>query len=194
MDVKRTVHGVGYNSGGRHIVSIKCMRTSTYMTWYNMMTRCYSEKLHNRLPQYKNCEVDEVWKDFQGFAEWYEGHDFAGLGYHLDKDLLVSGNELYSPDNCCLLPQELNKLITSGKRSRDCLVGTHWSKRAEKWLSSVSVDNKQVHLGTFDTELEAHLAYIKSKEILVRQEALFWFGKVEPRAYEALISWRYNPA
>lgn len=74
------------------------------------------------------------------------------------------------------------------------MVGTYWSKRAEKWLSSVSVDNKQVHLGSFDTELEAHLAYIKSKEVLVRQEALFWFGKVEPRAYEALISWRYNPA
>ncbi len=192
MGIKRKVHGVGYNSGGKHVISIKGMRTHTYMTWYNMMTRCYSKKLHERCPQYEVCEVSADWQDFQNFAEWYENHELSGLGYHLDKDLLVQGNHIYSAETCCLIPQQLNKIITTGRVRRDCMVGTFRQKQSDKWLSVLSIDNKQVYLGSFSTELEAHKAYIKAKERLVRERAALWIDKVELRAYEALTRWSYR--
>lgn len=194
MTIKRTVLGIGYNSGGVHIVSVDGMRTHTYMTWYNMMTRCYSKKLHNRFSQYAVCEVIDEWHNFQNFADWYTNHEFYGLGYDLDKDLLVPNNKIYSPDTCCLIPQELNKLITTGKVVRKCMVGASWNRRNNKWLSTISVNGKQIYLGSFSTELGAHKAYIEEKESIVRASADLWFGKIEAKAYEALTIWSYSSA
>jgi hypothetical protein len=39
------------------------------------------------------------------------------------------------------------------------LVGAHWHKRQQVWRSHFSKNGKQVHLGNFKTELEAHKAY-----------------------------------
>lgn len=194
MNIKRTVCGVGYVGVGRHITSVKGVRTHTYMAWYNMMTRCYSKKLHERLPQYEFCEVSEEWQNFQNFAEWYESHEFSGLGYHVDKDLLKDGNTVYSAENCCLLPQEINKLITAGRIRSNSLQGTSWREESKVWRSSITKSGKVVYLGSFDTEIEAHLAYVKAKEDLVRNEAGSWLGKIEQRAYEALVNWSCKPS
>ena len=189
MTIRRRVHGVGYKGVGRHVVSVKTVRTHTYMTWYNMMTRCYSKKLHERCPQYAICEVDEIWHNFQNFADWYESNKFSKMGYHLDKDLIVSGNNIYSPKNCCLIPQELNKSIITRQKKGGSLMGTHWHKRAGKWVASVSNKGKQVYLGSFNTELEAYAAYVKAKTALVREQAIYWSEKIEPRAFSALMRW-----
>ncbi len=34
----------------------------------------------------------------------------------VDKDLFGDGSKLYSPDNCCILPQGLNTLLTNCKK------------------------------------------------------------------------------
>jgi hypothetical protein len=46
------------------------------------------------------------------------------------------------------------------------LRGVSWHKQNSKWQSEIRINNKRIYLGTFKTELEAHLAYInKLKEI-----------------------------
>jgi hypothetical protein len=37
--------------------------------------------------------------------------------------------------------------------------GVSWHKRSNKWTSRISLDNKSIHLGMFDCELKASLAY-----------------------------------
>ena len=37
--------------------------------------------------------------------------------------------------------------------------GVHWNKRRKKWAASIRFDNKTYHLGCFDSELAAALAY-----------------------------------
>lgn len=194
MDIKRTVHGVGYVGVGRHIISVKGMRTHTYMTWYNMMTRCYCKKLHQRLPQYAVCEVSEDWKNFQNFAEWYESHELHGLGYHLDKDLLVRGNTTYSVERCCLIPQELNKLITAGRFQSNNLQGVNWSKQSKTWRASVNLKGKSIHLGFFATDISAHEAYVKAKEAIVREAAIEWRDRIMEATYSALTNWKFKHA
>jgi hypothetical protein len=40
--------------------------------------------------------------------------------------------------------------------------GVFWHKRNKKWISSITIDRKQKHLGYFDEEYDAHLAYQKA--------------------------------
>lgn len=66
------------------------------------------------------------WKeDYQNFVEWlenielpkhnttlYEFETYKKLaGYELDKDYLVIGNSLYSPETCCLIPHDFNMAL-----------------------------------------------------------------------------------
>ena len=70
---------------------------------------------------YKGVEVCEEWYNFQNFAEWCEtqkflnAKDVKGKSYQLDKDILVKGNKIYSPDTCCFVPPEINSLFINAK-------------------------------------------------------------------------------
>jgi hypothetical protein len=45
--------------------------------------------------------------------------------------------------------------------------GVSWNKKANKWHSRLNIKNKAIHLGYFNCELAAHIAYInKLKEIV----------------------------
>ena len=46
------------------------------------------------------------------------------------------------------------------------LTGAFWHKRLNKWQSSISINNKTIHLGYFDTEIEANEAYKDTKKKL----------------------------
>ena len=43
------------------------------------------------------------------------------------------------------------------------LVGVSWDTACQKWRATIGVRGKSKHLGYFDTEQEAHSAYLKAK-------------------------------
>jgi len=45
-------------------------------------------------------------------------------------------------------------------------LGVSWSKEKKKWKSQASIDNTTRHIGYFDDEYEAHLAYKKARNII----------------------------
>lgn len=105
-------------------------------------------------------------------------------GEHLDKDLLYEGNTVYSPKTCLLIPQEVNKFMTDRARFRG------------KYPLGVDLQNKkfrarcaglgegEIHLGTFQTEEEAHQAYLKCKGELA---IILAARQDDPRVSEALL-------
>jgi hypothetical protein len=43
--------------------------------------------------------------------------------------------------------------------------GYYWNKPTKKWKAQIYLNGKQIHLGSYDTEEEARVAYLRAKEI-----------------------------
>lgn len=44
--------------------------------------------------------------------------------------------------------------------------GVCWYKRVKKWTTQIKINNKLIHLGYYETELEAHTIYSKALELM----------------------------
>jgi hypothetical protein len=73
---------------------------------------------------------------------------------HINGDLLC--NHL---DNLRIVSHKENQ------HNRTKAKGYYWSKQNKKWHAKIAVNYKTIHLGHFDTEQEAHTAYIQAKLI-----------------------------
>ena len=160
-----------------------------YRAWYAMIQRCYSEKYQESYPTYKGCTVSEEWLTFSNFKRWMEKQDFKGM--HLDKDLLLEGNKVYSADTCVFVTPLVNTFINGNGASRgEWLIGASWHKRKDKFQSHCSnhLINKLEHLGYFTTEMEAHKAWLKRKLELAHELAAI---QTDERIAKSLID-RYS--
>lgn len=185
------VYGVGIYSTGKYDSTKDKRQTVVYKAWNDMLRRCYSEKYHAKKPTYIDCDVCCDWLDFQAFAHWYVNHKYFGMSYQLDKDLLSTGNKIYCPDSCTLIPQEINKLLTnSGATRGQYPQGVNYHKRVRRFGANMNKNNKKQHLGYFDTIEDAANAYKAAKEAHVKDIANAYKDVIDIRAYNALMSWQ----
>ena len=141
-----------------------------YRRWRDMIRRCYSSQYHETRPTYKDCYVSEEWKYFNNFKAWMKKQDWVGM--ELDKDILVPGNKIYSPEYCLFIPQELNSLLTdSGSTRGNFPIGACFHKSEGKFHARCSVDGKNKYLGSFTTPEAASLAYRQFKSNLIIKTA-----------------------
>ena len=103
-----------FKLNGKWAKYVTCTRNQTraYNTYTNMVNRTKpGGKVQSKKPAYIG--TTNGFGDFQSFANWSVQQVGYGVpGYQLDKDLLVKGNKVYSPENCCFLPGEINSAIT----------------------------------------------------------------------------------
>lgn len=184
------VCGVGYLGVGCHTENIDRKTDPTYDVWKSMIRRCYSTKSFLKHPSYIDCTVDKSWHCFQVFAEWYKSHEYYGLSYHLDKDILVKGNKVYSPETCLMIPLELNALtVNNGNCKTSYPVGVHYNESKGLYESQLSINNNLSYLGAFESIYEASQSYILAKESHVKEKAIEWKDRIDSRAFEALMAW-----
>lgn len=158
----KLVQGVGVNDADYAITGCPF-----YRRWCSMLQRCYSEKLHERYPTYKDCSVCEEWLTFSNFKSWMEQQDWEGK--HLDKDILVEGNKVYSPETCSFVSNIVNNFFNNPHtNSSDLPIGAVWYKTTEKYLSSCRnpFTNKLENLGYYECPQEAHSAWLTRKKEL----------------------------
>ena len=186
-----SVYDVGI-SGTKYPPTINDVKTKEYGLWQNMLERCYNDTFKKKRPTYEGCEASENFKSFEYFYEWCNKQiGFGNEGWHLDKDLLTKGNKVYSEDSCIFIPNEINLLLTKRTTSRGKhLIGVCWHNASKSFIAMVNKNKgKQEYLGCFKTELEAFNAYKVAKEAFVKEQANKWKGKIDDRAYEALMKY-----
>ena len=189
-----SVHGIGV-TGAKCPTKINGVQTKEYVLWADMLRRCYSDTFKKRHPTYEGCEVSDNFKYYEYFYEWcHKQIGFGNKGWHLDKDLLIKGNKVYSEDSCIFIPKEVNSLLVKSEVSRgEYLIGVYWCKTKNAFKAQVGKNKgKQEHLGSFKTEIEAFNAYKVAKEAFIKEQANKWKGKIDGRAYEALMKYTVN--
>ena len=186
-----SVYSVGI-VGVKYPISEGGVNTKEYVLWKNMLERCYSGIYKKKHPTYIGCEVSDNFKSYTYFYEWcHKQIGFGNKDWHLDKDLLVKGNKVYSEDSCVFIPKEINLVLTKRTASRgEHLIGVHWHSKSKVFVAQVNKNKgNQEWLGVFKTEIEAFNAYKQAKEAFVKEFANKWEGKIDDRAYEALMNY-----
>ena len=187
-----SVHGVGIV--GDEPTSLCGKDVKEYVIWKGVLQRCYDKKYHKSRPTYIDCTTSENFNYYPYFKDWCSKQiGFEQEGWHLDKDILVKGNKLYSEDTCCFVPSELNNLLVKSKRVRGkYMIGVSYNKTKGKFESNVNIFGSKEHLGLFNTEFRAFQAYKEAKEQHIKEVANKWKDKIDPRAYEALMKWNVD--
>ena len=83
-------------------------------------------------------------------------------------------------------------LIKRCNERGDYPIGVMWHKATNKFTSQVSVKGKQKHLGLFKNKQDAFVAYKTAKEEYLKELANEWQGKIDERAYYALINYQVD--
>lgn len=184
------IYGVGFFGVGEFRGSFDGKPTPEYDAWRSMLARCYDSKTHKVRPTYIDCSVDSNWHNFQVFAKWYVNHQNYGLGYHLDKDILIDGNKVYSESTCLLIPLEINCLLGNTVSGRILPAGVTYNKSKGMYEAQLGIRGASTYLGSFDDPDEAHKAYVIAKERMVKDSAKKWASVIGGRAFDALMAWR----
>ena len=168
-----------------------------YDIWDKLLSRCYNKSRLSKFPTYEGAVVCEEWLNFQNFAAWcykqkhFESKDDKGRSYHLDKDILVRGNKVYSPETCSFVPPYINTMLIGCDKARGKYPrGVCYHKGKGKIVAQLrSGFGKKIHLGHFDTPEEAFEAYKVAKEVLIRETAERFKDVLDSRVYRNLMNW-----
>jgi hypothetical protein len=187
--LQKTVYNIGYIGLGSYSTSDNLV---LYDKWSGTLRRCYDEKYQEKHPSYIGCSVAEDWHNFQNFAKWFEKNYNPETmhKWQLDKDILVKGNKIYSPETCCFVPSEINNLFIKRKvdRGRYC-IGVSFNKRDKLYSANISAKNYKGKRN-FKTELEAFNLYKLLKEKQIKEIADKWRGEITEEVYNAMYNYK----
>ena len=176
-----------------------------YNLKHNMKTRCYNANYHKTRPDYEGCSICDEWlEDKKSFYEWVD-HNYYWIkgepSVELDKDILVPGNKVYSPDTCIFVPKRINDLFVHihGRKKNGLPVGVIYSEKTGKYKACIrkSYDNKDgkkknTCLGHYDTPQEAYEVYKHHKTAEIVYIADKYKDVIPDKLYQAMINWEFD--
>ena len=171
-----SVFGVGM-IGDKYPVAENYKDTKEYALWRRILERCYDTKFKKKHTTYKDVICCSEWLLFENFYEWLHSQEnfnkwYSAKMWAIDKDILVKGNKVYSPNTCCLVPPNVNGLfVKSGAVRGDLPIGVEKTK--DKFRSTLSnpFTRKTEHSPVYKTIIEAFQSYKKRKEEIIKQVA-----------------------
>ena len=141
--------------------------------------------------------TNSEWHNFQNFAEWalknpcYGNYDEKGKIWHIDKDILVHGNRVYSENTCLFIPNEINIIFVDNQIGNTGYLGVNYIKPATKgakegYIARCHFSGERKYLGYYATPKIAYQAYRGAKIEAAKELADKWEGKVDGRVITAL--------
>lgn len=150
-----------------------------YKKWMHMLDRSYSYRYNYPESSYYGTYVCDEWLKASSFKDWMEKQVWQGL--ELDKDILVKGNKVYSPETCCFVPKKINvyflaSVLVKSKMDRSLPLGSHI--RVYDGVKTRSIDYicncGGKYLGIFKDPFDAHKAWQEQKVKDIRDIVSWW--------------------
>lgn len=193
----RSVYGVGITGNKYPTRDKNGIQPKEYNVWKMMLIRCFDETYKNKHPTYKNAICCEEWLLYENFYEWLHGQPnfdkwLNNSGWNIDKDIIIKRNKVYSPETCCLVPNNVNKLFVKNDTNRGhYLIGVSKTKNGYGAYCHNPLTNKQEFLGYHSTNEKAFSAYKVRKEDIIKQVAKIEYdkGNITGQCYEAMINY-----
>ena len=190
------VLGVGM-IGSKYPAKINNVETKEYQAWGNIIDRCFNKKIKEKYLAYQNVTCCNEWLLYENFYEWLHSQEnfnkWGDKRWEIDKDILVKGNKIYSPETCCLVPQNINSLFINKSNHRgDLPIGVKRSGKSFIARCSNPITSKREYLGSYSTPYYAFLAYKKYKEDLIKQIAQIEYNNknISSRCYKAMLNYK----
>ena len=192
-----TVCGVGVSGNKYHIVENK-RPTREYNAWLRMLNRCFDETVKKSQPTYKDVSMCDEWLLFDNFYEWLHCQPNFDKWYNnkrwaIDKDILIKRNKLYSPETCCLVPQNVNCLFLKREAERGQYpIGVHYTKDGFVARCRNPFTDKNEELGHYSTSEKAfYLGYKPYKENIIKRVAQIEYdnGNITKKCYESMMKY-----
>ena len=109
----------------------------------------------------------------------------------LDKDILIKGNKVYSPETCVFVPTAINNLFVKKQRSRgDYPIGVR--KLKQRYSAYLGIKGKTKTIGVYDTVEDAFFSYKSAKEVYIRQVADEYKNIIPTKLYTAMINYEVD--
>lgn len=195
--------GVGYLGNTKS--TIKGKNKKSYITWKNILARCY-DKTSDSYKYYggNGCSVCKEWLCFENFEKWYnENYYECSIGGRMcvDKDILVKGNKIYSPQTCVIVPNLINDIFTKSNANRGSLpIGVSFDKKAYgnplnmygARMSQYNFNTQKKELlfiGYFDNAMEAFYEYKYQKEQYIKDIADLYKNEIPEKLYKAMYNY-----
>ena len=180
------VCGIGFEGQGRHQLSNNGKMTKMTTVWRSIFARCYNTKQRVWNSTYKDSKICKEWENFQNFGDWFEENYIEG--FYLDKDILIKGNKIYSPETCCFVPNCINIIFANRRERGDYPVGVH--KQGNKFVAQLNIFGERKAVGRFDTPEEAFECYKLNKENYIKEVADKWQDKISEKVYKAMRNYQ----
>lgn len=192
-----SVCGVGV-IGNKYKTKEQSVTLKEYTTWKNMLKRSFDQDYEEKFPTYKDVTCCKEWLNYENFYEWLHNQPnfdkwLSGDKWCLDKDILVKGNKIYSPDTCCLVPNKVNSLFVNKKTQRGSLpIGVRKNGNGFSASCSNPFTKTVERLGTYKTKEESFLKYKIRKEYIIKRMAQLEYnkGNITKCCYEAMINYK----
>ena len=155
------------------------------------------QNTNNVVTSYEDVTCCDEWLSFGNFVEWVNkevGYSGKPEGTELDKDILVKGNKIYSPEACSFVPTAVNSLLNDcGAGRGEFPVGVCFEKCRSKFKVQMRCFGRQKHLGHYTTIESASFAYKTAKEAQIKIVATQYKDVLSPAVYESLMNWEIEP-
>ena len=175
MTIKnKLVCDVGVNDASyivQPVVNGKQIVCQIYRQWHNMINRCYNAIKLNKDQRYIEVTVCHEWLTFSNFKKWMELQDWEGN--QLDKDIVIEGSKIYSPETCAFIDKATNTLFGYHEKGRgDYPLGVCSTRGEEIFRARCSNGNDcTINLGHYTSQLDAHHEYLKYKIKVIEKVA-----------------------
>lgn len=157
----------------KHGGCVNYVNEPLYRLWIRIKTRCYRESSNN----YRNYGA----RGISLYPEWennfllFREYIMTTLGACPKGNTLdrINSDKSYEPGNlrwATRLDQNLNRSKLRTRRTSSQYVGVSWNKLIKKWIAHIGVNYKGIHLGCFNTEIEAALAYNEASKLYFKDK------------------------